>query len=133
MAETFTRKIGPLPMWAWTAIVGAVIVGWAWWKNRQSGSSSSTTSSTANASQVPEFVNQTYTSVQPPSAPDNDTSREEPPGVSRVGRAPKVKHQINQIHKEHQDYEQDKRPSRKPSGDVHKTTPQRGGPVRRRG
>lgn len=125
MKETFTRKIGPLPMWAWTAIIGAVIVGWAWYKNRNSAQSSP---AGADASQVPQFVNQTYTTVQPPSAPpltgpiesfggrppdqddDNDTTpptATSPGGhpVSRVHRSPKVKHQINQIHREHQEWE----------------------------
>ena len=67
--NVFTRKIGPLPMWAWLAIVSAVILGYAWYKNRQSGSSTASQSSTANASQVPQFVNQTYTTVQPPTDP----------------------------------------------------------------
>ena len=81
--SVFTRHIGPLPMWGWTAIVGGVIVAWAWWSNRNSSSTAgSSTASTANASQVPQFVNQTYTTVQPPTAPavhvtasdDDDTS-----------------------------------------------------------
>jgi hypothetical protein len=39
--NAFTRKIGPLPMWVWLAIIAAVIVLWAMW----SGKKSSTTSS----------------------------------------------------------------------------------------
>ena len=111
--NVFTRKIGPLPMWAWVAIVGAVIIGYAYWKNRQNNAAS-TSSTTADASQVPQFVNQTYTTVQPPSEPSitpgsTDTDTSGPPGVSRVHRSPQVHHQINRIHKEHNDYEQDKK------------------------
>ena len=98
MKETFTRKIGPLPMWAWLAIIGAVVVGWAWYKDRKT-SASSTASDTADASQVPQFVNQVSTTVQPPSAPTT-TSSSAGDGVSRSHRSPKVRHQINQIHKE---------------------------------
>lgn len=71
------RKIGPLPTWAWVAILAAVIVAWAYWKNRTSSanSSSGTSSSgapsdTTDASQVPQFVNQTFTTVTPPTAPN---------------------------------------------------------------
>lgn len=100
MKETFTRKIGPLPMWAWLAIIGAVVVGWAWYKDRKSASTTAP-ADTADASQVPQFVNQVSTTVQPPSAPTT-TSSSAGDGVSRSHRSPKVRHQINQIHKEHQ-------------------------------
>ena len=124
--NVFTRHIGPLPMWAWLAIVGAVIIGYAYWKNRQSSSSSQAQSATTDASQVPQFVNQTYTTVQPPSEPSitpgsTDTDTSGPPGVSRVHRSPQVKHQINKIHKEHNDYEQDKKePPKKAGTPVHR-------------
>ena len=95
MKETFTRKIGPLPMYAWLLIVGGVIVGWAWWRNRQQPSSAS--GSSAGASQVPQFVNQTYTTVQPPSAHpvhdkdddedhDKDDKKYRPPSKQRPDR-----------------------------------------------
>ena len=85
--NVFTRKIGPLPMWAWVAIIGAVIVGWAYWKNRQSNQAAAGT--TGSSATVPQFVNQTYTTVQPPAAPvppngdhlpDNDSN---PPDKNR--------------------------------------------------
>jgi len=66
--NVFTNKIGPLPMWAWVAIIGAAILGYAYFKNRSSGSSTAASSSTP-ASDVPEFVNQTYTTVTAPAAP----------------------------------------------------------------
>ena len=133
--NVFTRKIGPLPMWAWVAIVSAVILGYAYWKNRQS-SSSQAQPATTDASQVPQFVNQTYTTVQPPSEPSitpgsTDTDTSGPPGVSRVHRSPQVKHQINKIHKEHSDYEQDRAPDKKAGQPVHRGTPPRRAPRNR--
>ena len=101
------RPIGPLPTWAWVAIVAGIIVAWAWWRNRQTTTSSST-GSTANASQVPQFVNQTYTSVQPPSEPpmyhhrdddddkdkDRDVDRKHPKRPPRRGVPPLRGHPI---------------------------------------
>src|SRR5215469_1481095 len=69
--NVFTRHIGPLPMWVWLVIVGAVVVGWAWYRNRSQPASSV---SGTSASQVPQFVNQTYTTVQPPSPPGSTTT-----------------------------------------------------------
>ena len=63
--NVFTRKLGPLPMWAWVAIVSAILIGYFYLKNKQSASTSPTGT---NASQIPQFVNQVYTSVTPPTA-----------------------------------------------------------------
>lgn len=65
-----TRPIGPLPTWGWVTIAALIIVGYAWWHNRQTQQAAS--SDTANASQVPQFVNQVYTGPQPPEPPDMD-------------------------------------------------------------
>jgi hypothetical protein len=65
----FTEKIGPLPMWAWVAIIAVVLIGWRVWKSRQAGSAStasSASSDTTAADTVPQFVNQTYVSATPP-------------------------------------------------------------------
>jgi hypothetical protein len=60
-------------------IVAAVLLGVAYWRNRSSaataaGTSSATSSTgtgdTTDASQVPQFVNQTFTTVTPPTAPN---------------------------------------------------------------
>jgi hypothetical protein len=32
LKETFSKKLGPLPVWAWAALVVAAIVGWMYWK-----------------------------------------------------------------------------------------------------
>jgi len=64
----FTGKIGPLPMWAWVAIIGGGIVAWSWWSNRQAASSSTSTTATdsTSADTVPQFVNQTYVTTTAP-------------------------------------------------------------------
>lgn len=77
--NVFTRKIGPLPMWAWMGIALALAIVYYLYKKHQSGSSSST-SSTQNssmntpggvdASLVPQFVNQVYNQETPPVAPN---------------------------------------------------------------
>ena len=82
----FTHRLGPLPMWLWVVIIGAVIVGWSLYKSRTSGGGSQqqdTTGTDTPASDVPQFVNQTYTTVQAPNVQDNDDT-----GPVRVGPRP---------------------------------------------
>ena len=67
-----TQKIGPLPMWAWVGIAAAILVVWRYYSNKNAASAASSTtaaSSSTPADQVPQFVNQTYTTVTAPSAP----------------------------------------------------------------
>lgn len=62
-----TKRVGPLPIWGWAAILLLLAVGYYMWhKNQNSSAPTSTTSD----SQIPQFVNQVYTN---PSPPDNDT------------------------------------------------------------
>jgi hypothetical protein len=68
----FTHKFGPLPMWAWVAIAAVILIGYFYWKNKQSAS---TTGTPTGASQVPQFVNQVYTSVVPPTSPGEDKDK----------------------------------------------------------
>lgn len=77
--NVFTRKLGPLPMWAWVAIVSAVLIGYFYLKNKKAGQ---TTPTGTNASQIPQFVNQVFTSVQPPGTPppDIDKDKDKRPG-----------------------------------------------------
>jgi hypothetical protein len=71
------KKMGPLPVWAWVAIVLGGLLAFMYWKNKGAatapGASTDTGSSaaagTTDASQIPEFVNQTYTTVSPPAEP----------------------------------------------------------------
>jgi hypothetical protein len=64
----FTHKIGPLPMWVWLVITAGALLAYAYYKNKQSNLTTQPANDT-NASQVPQFVNQTYTTVNPPSTP----------------------------------------------------------------
>lgn len=69
-----TATLGPLPVWAWGLIVlGGAFAYWIWAKNQSSSSTSSTasTTGTTDSSLIPQFVNQTYTNVTPPSDGNN--------------------------------------------------------------
>jgi hypothetical protein len=72
--NVFTHKIGPLPMWAWVAIVGGGLVAWRLYSNKTSPSNAAAQQGQAApdstaANTVPQFVNQTYVSTSAPSAP----------------------------------------------------------------
>lgn len=68
--NVFTRHIGPLPMWAWLLIsLGLIGVYYVWHRNQAAQQASPSMATGTDASQVPQFVNQTYTSVTPPAAP----------------------------------------------------------------
>ena len=75
--NVLTRKIGPIPTWGWIVIVGAVVITWAFYRNKQNKSVSDR--STTPASAIPDFVNQTYTTVMPPvqERPERDEDDEE--------------------------------------------------------
>lgn len=65
------KKYGPLPLWGWALILLVGILVYLYWKNRNSASSdtsSTTASDSTGAGQIPQFVNQTYTTVTPPAA-----------------------------------------------------------------
>lgn len=70
-SNMFTQKIGPLPMWAWVGIAAAILVVWRYMaaKNASAASNASTAAATTAADQVPQFVNQTYTTVTAPGSP----------------------------------------------------------------
>jgi hypothetical protein len=66
-----TRKIGPLPVWAWMGIGLVAALGWYLIQKKKtpaSATAQSTTSGTTNSSLIPQFVNQVYTSGSPPAA-----------------------------------------------------------------
>jgi hypothetical protein len=70
--NVFTHKIGPLPMWGWLAIVGGALVAWRVYASKNAATAAAQQGTTTNPStpsdQVPQFVNQTYTTVTAPSA-----------------------------------------------------------------
>ena len=105
--NALTRRIGPLPTYGWVAIVGGIIVVWAIIARRNA--SSSQAANTANSSTVPDFINQTYTTVTPPSAPAAEDQDTDVAGRNPNGRSPKVKHQFHIINKEHKDTVDDKK------------------------
>lgn len=77
--NVFTHKIGPLPMIVWVMIIGGVIVAWSLFKSRTSGKSDTSSQDTGtSAADVPQFVNQTYTTVTPPSVTINEPPETEP-------------------------------------------------------
>lgn len=49
LKEALTRKIGPLPTWAWAGIAVGGIFLYKWYKNRQAANTSTTTPATAPA------------------------------------------------------------------------------------
>jgi hypothetical protein len=71
------KKIGGMPMWAWALILIGGILAYLYYRNQQSGSSTSsdtTASDSTAAGQIPQFVNQTYTTVTPPAASSTPAS-----------------------------------------------------------
>jgi LysM repeat protein len=77
-AAVWTKKAGPLPRWAWAALILGLVLAYLYYKHNSSSStgasSDSSGSDTTTASQVPQFVNQTYTTVTPPAAPSTPTT-----------------------------------------------------------
>lgn len=70
-----TRKLGPMPLWAWMLVAFTVALGYAYWRNRQSSSAAATSSGgstgdTAASADIPQFVNQVYTNPTPPTQPN---------------------------------------------------------------
>jgi hypothetical protein len=105
--NVLTRKIGPLPTWVWTAIVGGVIVLWALYQRSKSGSSSSgVDTAAAQASTTPPDVfmvspnpttpagtgtdttTTTGTQTTPPEQPAPTPTPTPTPGSSSTGPAP---------------------------------------------
>lgn len=73
--NVFTRKIGPLPMWAWLAIVSGAVLLWAL-ISRKNGSSPGT-SADQSAATTPEQIIQVFPPNQAPATDDDDTSPED--------------------------------------------------------
>jgi hypothetical protein len=99
MAETpkgkgLGKKVGPFPLWGW-AVAAAGAVGVAYYLNKKKKAAQSakpTTQATMSAypgtpavgtlaSQVPQFVNQTYTNPTPPAVTQTVTTTNNPPPV----------------------------------------------------
>jgi len=75
--NAFTRKLGPLPVWAWMGIGLAIALAYYFIKQNKAGNANnaaaSTADQTASAAQIPQFVNQVYTNETPPASPTTTT------------------------------------------------------------
>lgn len=82
-SNAFSRKVGPLPLWAWMGIGLAVALGFYFWRQNLGKSNATQTSAspdqTEAASQIPQFVNQTFVTGQPPTAPPPPVVGTQPP------------------------------------------------------
>jgi hypothetical protein len=96
--STFTRKMGPLPLWAWMGVGLAVVLVYANWQKSKQGASTGLGSSAGatgvnspggvDASLVPQFINQTYESETPPAAPNITVNNTVPTPVTKPPPAP---------------------------------------------
>jgi hypothetical protein len=105
--NVFTHKIGPLPMIAWVALVAVILVIWRMYEAKKNGTSTggSAASGTAStgANTVPQFVNQTYTTLNAPPAPIIDEDhRHHPPSRRHAASDRDARH-----HPKHPDQDQD--------------------------
>jgi hypothetical protein len=84
------KKIGPLPLWAWGGLgIGGALAVYFWQKNKKKSSATTSPTSSATtgaavgtlASQVPQFVNQSYINPTPPAVTQtvNNTTNPPPP------------------------------------------------------
>lgn len=100
--NVFTRKLGPLPMWAWMAIALVLaVVYYLYKKHTESAAATSTGASSTggtaantpggvDASLVPQFVNQTYTNSTPPAAPSVTVNNTVPAPATPVASTAKT-------------------------------------------
>lgn len=72
------KKYGPFPLWGWGILLVGAILAYLYYKNRNTAASSNASNTTAadttGAGQIPQFVNQTFTTVTPPSAPSTSAA-----------------------------------------------------------
>lgn len=81
----FTAKWGPLPVWGWLGLLAVLVIGGTLvWRHKSTQQQQpanvapgTSTGATGNANTVPQFVNQTYTTVTAP----EQTTINEPPEV----------------------------------------------------
>lgn len=71
------KKMGPLPAWGWAAILLTGVIVFMYYKNKNSANTATSTNTADNsvaASQIPQFVNQTYVNGTPPAATPTATT-----------------------------------------------------------
>lgn len=127
----FTKKLGPLPVWAWAAIGAGG--AYLWWRHKQNTAGSSATSPAAStAADTNSFdygpsIAAQQSEIQAlqgeESTEDADARNPAPQGVSRNNRSPKVRRQIHTINNEHNAYEKRKAGTRPTSSAVKTSKP----------
>jgi hypothetical protein len=87
--ELFKEKIGPLPMWVWVAIIAAGLIVYRLYADKKNASAaSSPADSSVPADQVPEFINQTYTTVTAPASTPPPANGTTPPAKAPTPTPP---------------------------------------------
>lgn len=66
-STVLTRQMGPLPLWAWMTLGLVLILGISYFKARKGSNTAASTTTPSN--DIPQFVNQVYTSPSPPEEP----------------------------------------------------------------
>ena len=102
-SNVFTRKAGPLPMWAWMGIALVLAIAYYLYKKHSSSAAGSASSGNASASGtaantpggvdaslVPQFVNQTYVNGTPPQAPSITVNNTVPPPATPAASTAKT-------------------------------------------
>lgn len=76
-SNVFTRKIGPMPMWGWMAILAGLALLYSFYKKSKGSANDQAAAQAAgnapggvDASLVPQFINQVYDQDTPPQAPN---------------------------------------------------------------
>lgn len=101
-SNVFTRKVGPMPLWGWMAILGGLALLYSFYKKSKPSANDQAAAQAAgnapggvDASLVPQFINQNYESPEPPEAPNITVNNQIPspptvviPPMSPPPRAP---------------------------------------------
>lgn len=73
--NVLTRKLGPLPTWVWIAIIGAVVVLWAFYQ--RSKSKQQTSPAPGNASVTPPVIEQFQLQPAATTPPEQDRDQDD--------------------------------------------------------
>src|SRR5215475_3538306 len=91
-SNVFTRKIGPMPMWGWMAILAGLALLYSFYKKSKGSANDQAAAQAAgnapggvDASLVPQFINQVYDQDTPPKAPTPPRTISGAPGSFTTG------------------------------------------------
>lgn len=102
--NVWTRKYGPMPLWAWGGIVVLLALGYSLWKKHSAASTTQQSNPSVNspggvdASLVPQFVNQVYTQGEPPPAPNVTVNNQIPTATTPPPVTPPAKQPPATVH-----------------------------------